>query len=160
ELPSRIALEVRYVGNHAQKLLRGLNFNEVNIFENGFLQEFQNAQKNLQVNGGTSFAPGAAGTVPLPIFSALFNGVATASGFGSANFIQQLNPGTAGAMAFTLANSQTYQAGRANLPANFFLANPNLMFARFTQNGSHSTYNAFQLEARRRFASGLFIQSN
>src|SRR5262249_55779773 len=38
ELPSRIAIEVRYAGNHAQKLLRGLNFNEVNIFENGFLQ--------------------------------------------------------------------------------------------------------------------------
>ena len=52
ELPGRIAVEARYVGNHAQALLRGANLNEVDIFENGFLQEFQNARRNLELNGG------------------------------------------------------------------------------------------------------------
>src|SRR5262245_41935597 len=160
EVPGRIAIEARYVGNHAQQLLRGINFNEVNIFENGFLEEFKNAQKNLQINGGTSFAPGAAGTVPLPIMSTLFSGIATGSAFTNSTFIQNLTNGAAGTMAFALANGATYKANRANLPANFFLANPNLNFARYTMNASHSTYNAFQLEARRRFATGFFLQSN
>src|SRR5262249_46522530 len=55
------ALEVRYVGNHAIKVWRSNDYNEVNIFENGFLNEFLAAQKNLAINGGASFAPGAAG---------------------------------------------------------------------------------------------------
>ena len=161
ELPSRIALEVRYVGNHAQALLRGLpHVNEVNIFENGFLQEFNNAQKNLQTNGGTTFAPGAAGTVPLPIFATLFAGLPAASGFANSTLINQLTTGQAGGMASTLSNSTTYQANRSNLPANFFRANPNLNFARYETNASHSTYNALQVEARRRFSTGFFIQAN
>jgi hypothetical protein len=161
ELPGRISLEVRYVGNHAQALLRGLpNTNEINIFENGFLQEFKNAQGNLQTNGGTTFAPGAAGTVPLPIFATLFAGLPANQGFTNSNFINQLNTGQAGGIATTLSNSTTYQANRANLPANFFRANPNLNFARYETNVSHSTYNALQIEARRRFSTGLFVQAN
>ena len=38
---------IRYVGNHGVKLWRAVNFNEVNIFENGFLPEFLKAQGNL-----------------------------------------------------------------------------------------------------------------
>jgi hypothetical protein len=160
ELPSRLAFEVRYVGNHAVKLPRAIDINEVNIFENGFLQEFLNAQKNLQINGGASFAPGAAGTVPLPIFSTLFAGLPATQGFASTAFINNLNTGTVGALAFTLANSTTFLNNRRNLPANFFLANPNLNFARVTGNGASSSYNALQIEVRRRFSTGLFLQAN
>jgi hypothetical protein len=161
ELPGRVGLEVRYVGNHAQALLRGENsVNEINIFENGFLQEFRNAQGNLQINGGASFAPGAAGTVPLPTLSTLFAGLPANNGFTNTAFINQLNTGQAGRMAETLAGSTTYLANRNNLPANFFRANPNLNFTRYETNLSHSTYNALQVEARRRFATGLFIQAN
>jgi hypothetical protein len=160
ELPSRLAFEIRYVGNHAVKLLRAIDINEVNIFENGFLQESLNAQKNLQVNGGGSFAPGAAGTVQLPIFATLFAGLPASQGFASTAFIQQLNNGTAGSLAFTLANSPTFLNNRRNLAANFFLANPNLNFARITANGASSSYNALQMEVRRRFSTGLFLQAN
>src|SRR4029079_17414548 len=63
EIARNTAFEVRYVGNHAVKLFRAIDINEVNIFENGFLPEFTNAQKNLAANGGSTFAPGGAGTV-------------------------------------------------------------------------------------------------
>jgi hypothetical protein len=46
ELSPGTVLEVRYLGNHATKLWRGMNLNETNIFENGFLDEFKLAQKN------------------------------------------------------------------------------------------------------------------
>src|SRR6266567_4916573 len=80
EITPNMAIEVRYVGNHAIKVFRAEDFNEVNVFENGFLQEFLNAQKNLALNGGASFADaahgGAAGTVALPILTKFFTGFA------------------------------------------------------------------------------------
>src|SRR5262249_57173375 len=69
EIANNTAIEARYVGNHAVKSFRAVDFNEVNIFENGFLQEFLNAQKNLAINGGESLAAGPAGAVPLLNFS-------------------------------------------------------------------------------------------
>ncbi len=99
QIPGQIAIEARYVGNHAVKLYRAFDLNELNIYENGFLQEFLNAQKNLALNNGTSFAPGAAGTVPLPIFAALFTGLPTATGFANTAFINNLNQNNVGTSA-------------------------------------------------------------
>ena len=166
EIANNTAFEVRYVGNHAVKLFRAVDVNEVNVFENGFVQEFLNAQRNLAANGGSSFAFGAAGTVPLPIFSTLFAGVANTSGFGSTTFINQLNNNNIGALAFTLANVATYRTNRANLtfngrPApNFFLANPNAAFARALANGGYSNYHSLQAEIRRRMTKGLQLQGS
>ncbi|MFN7946567.1 MAG: TonB-dependent receptor [Blastocatellia bacterium] len=166
EFANNMAFEIRYVANHAIKNFRAYNVNEVNIFENGFLQDFLNAKKNLAINNGTSFAPGAAGTVPLPIFSTLFAGLSSGSGFGNATFINNLNLNNVGAIANTLAFSTTYANNRANLkingqPApNFFVANPNAAFAQVLGNDSFSTYNSLQVEIRRRFSKGLYFQAN
>src|SRR5262249_18702634 len=43
-------LEIRYVANHSTGLWRQDNINEVNIFENGFLNEFKLAKANLDAN--------------------------------------------------------------------------------------------------------------
>ena len=81
-LGQRMAFEVRYVGSRSDGNWRdNNNYNELNIIENGFLDEFKLAQANLQANvaagrGGTFayMGPGT-GTSPLPIFLAYFNGV-------------------------------------------------------------------------------------
>jgi hypothetical protein len=159
ELTKTMAVEARYVGNHAVALYHGIDINEINIFENGFLQEFLNAQKNLAINGGTSFAASAAGTVPLPIFTTLF-GSATSSLFRNATFISQLTNNNIGAMAQTLATSPSFLAGRAKLTPNFFHANPNASAARLLTNSGFSTYNAFQVEVRKRLSSGVLFQAN
>ena len=160
EITSNMALEVRYAGNHAVKVYRGTDYNETNIFENGFLQEFLNAQKNLAINNNTTFAPGAAGTVPLPIFTKLFTGVAAASGFSNSTFISNLQQNNIGAMSSTLAFSPTYINSRKNLPPAFFVTNPNAAFARVLGNFSYSNYHSLQVELRRRFANGLQFQAN
>jgi hypothetical protein len=49
ELGSDMALEIRYQGNHGTGLWDTFNINEVNIFENGFLTEFNNAESNLSI---------------------------------------------------------------------------------------------------------------
>lgn len=166
EIANNTAVEVRYVGNHAVKIFRAINYNEVNIFENGFLQEFLNAQRNLTANGGTSFAPGAAGTVALPIFNTLFAGLTAASGYGNATLINNLTNNNVGTMAFTLANSPVYANTRRNLTfngqpsPNFFLANPNAATTQAVTNGSFSNYNSLQTEIRRRMSKGLMLQAN
>ncbi|HEU4766150.1 MAG TPA: TonB-dependent receptor, partial [Pyrinomonadaceae bacterium] len=47
EIAKDTAIEVRYSANHAIKMYRAVDYNEINIFENGFLNEFLLAQKNL-----------------------------------------------------------------------------------------------------------------
>ena len=170
EIAKNTAIEVRYVGNHAVKVYRAADFNEVNIFENGFLREFLNAQTNLALNGGVGFADaahgGAAGTVALPILSNFFTGFAntSTSGFRSSGFIGNLNNNNVGAFANTLAFSNTYRTNRENpalgIPANFFVANPNAAFAVLLGNDSSSNYHALQVEFRRRFSQGLQFQAN
>jgi hypothetical protein len=160
EIARGTAIEARYVGNHGVKLWRGFDFNEVNIFENGFLDEFLKAQRNLEINGGTSFAPGRPGTFALPTMAALFQGLPNNVGFQSTGFINALLLNNVGGMASTLANSTTYANTRTRLAPNFFRVNPNAAFARVLSNLSFSNYHSLQLELRRRFSRGVFLQAN
>jgi Carboxypeptidase regulatory-like domain/TonB dependent receptor-like, beta-barrel len=81
-LTGNMALEVRYVGTRGVNQWSTLNYNERNIIENGFLDEFKRAMANLRANnaagGGRSgsfayFGPGS-GTNPLPVYLAYLNG--------------------------------------------------------------------------------------
>jgi hypothetical protein len=72
-------VEVRYVGTRGHDTWTTVNYNEFNIFDNGFVNEFRRAQSNLQANiaagrGATFAFTGAPGTAPLPIFLAYLNG--------------------------------------------------------------------------------------
>ena len=74
------AMEVRYVGTRFLQSWVDYNFNEINIKENGFLDEFRKAQANLQANiaagrGNTFAYTGAPGTSPLPIFLGAYSGL-------------------------------------------------------------------------------------
>jgi hypothetical protein len=114
EINPNLVVEVRYVGNHGQGLWKQDNINEVNIFENGFLQEFLNARNNLalcRANAACNATPrfsnqGLAGQVAVPILTAAFTGSTTGSqtnaNFSSATFITQLDNGVVGSMAATL----------------------------------------------------------
>ena len=133
------SISVRYVGTRNRDQWTDYNYNETNIIENGFLNEFKLAQANLAAHvaagcgqtGGPacSFAyrgPGT-GTSPLPTYLAFFSGVPaaqaadasryTSSNFTSSSFINPLvkfggNPFTpAGTNATTsLAGDPTRQA--------------------------------------------------
>ena len=145
------AIEVRYLANAGRNLWRSYDHNEVNIFENGFLREFQQAQRNLQINQ-------AAGVdqlrqhglcrarPPTPIFDAAFGArggqaaLPAASGYTNGTFITQLQQGQAGRLANTMAGNPIYlcrMVGNAcrpvrrwatrrpaRIPINFFQMNP------------------------------------
>jgi hypothetical protein len=117
EIAANTVIEARYVGNHSTRW-HGYDINEINIFENGFLQEFKNAQQNLTINraaGVESFANrGLPGQVALPIFDAAFGArggqaaLPAASAYANTALITQLGQGQAGGAAATLASSSTY----------------------------------------------------
>jgi len=182
-------IEARYVGTQTHLAWRTSNLNEINIFENGFLQEFKNAQNNLTINlaaGSSSFAnQGRPGQVALPIFDAAFGprgalaAIAAGSGYGNTAFITNLQNGEAGGLANTLATNQNYVCRMfgssfspcarvlptANAPGvypiNFFMINPFVAGRmNFVDDTGWHSYNGLQLQFRQRLTKGLNWNAN
>ena len=176
EITKSMALEIRYVGNHGTKLWRQYELNEVNIFENGFLNEFKIAQENLRLArlinpASNNFGPQATvpGTRPIPIIS---TALATTNDEAFATTIRR---GLAGSLAGSIAlnNARMARLITANLVpsvtladgtrvSNFFVANPLAAAggSYLVTNDGHSTYNALQIELRRRLSKGLLIDGS
>jgi hypothetical protein len=188
QLQHDIVLEVKYVGNQAHHSWRTSNLNEVNIFENGFLPEFQNAQNNLKINqanglGNTFANNGLAGQKALPIFDSAFGAigstpaVANGTGYGSTAFITNLQNGAAGSMAQSLATNSTYMChmfgtsllpcgqrlgynAAGKYPINFFLTNPFSAGAlNYVDDKGWHDYNGLQVQLNKRFSHGLQWQT-
>jgi hypothetical protein len=181
-----MAVEVRYVGTRSRDNWSNLNYNEFDIVENGFVNEFRHAQANLQANlaagkGATFAYTGLPGTAPLPVFLAFFNGVgagnagdpsvysgtnwsnSTFLGYLAARNPQPFNFASASTSSTTpgLMGNSTFRANaaKAGLAANYFIVNPeNLGGAIVVSNLNKTRYNALQLELRRRYAQGLQFQ--
>lgn len=177
ELGTGRAIEVRYNGNITRHQWLAQDINEVNIFENGFLNEFTAAQANLKINqaaGVNSFANrGLPGQVNLPIMTAA--GIS----FSNSTFINQLRNGQAGSFANTLATTRdyfcrmvgssfapcgaSYGAG-AGYPINFWMANPfaigSWIGASYMNDNGYSNYNGLQLEFRQRQWHGAALTAN
>jgi hypothetical protein len=174
QLSPNNVVEVRYVGNVSKDQWLGVNYNEVNIFENGFLQDFQAAQANLAASGGTTFQ----GSQPTPILDQAFAATGASQNYTSGQFITYLQQGQAGAFATSLAGNPSYlcslvssfsgcdvvgMSATGTYPINFFQVNP---FAAGGQgvfemtNDGYSNYNALQAEFRQRVNHGMQFDAN
>ena len=146
-------LNIRYVGNHGVKEIRGLDYNQVVI--SGLLPNFLTAQQNgfLAQKATGSFNPtyntNIAGSQPLPYFAAMpNNGTLT-----NATVESYIQTGQVGELA------NTYQTNGLNGPYNYYM-NRNTLGANMLQNYSSSSYHALVLEATRRATNGLGFQAN
>jgi hypothetical protein len=184
EIGKDMVLELRYLGNRAQRSWGAFTLNEQNVLTNGFLNEFRLAQANLQANiaagrGNTFRYFGAGtGTSPLPIILAYFSGIPaaqagesaryTSTNFSNTTFVNTLalqNPqpftfvgNIAGAGASATLRNNALTAG---LPPNFFVVNPGkLGGANLLTNFGGSNYHAATIELRRRFSHGLLANVN
>ena len=182
----KMAIDARYVGSRGRGLWSTINYNESNIVENGFLNEFRLAQANLQANiragRGNSFAyfgPGS-GTSPLPIYLAYLNGVGagsagdpsryTGASWTDTNFTNPLainrplpfSPAGVGTATGLDGNAtRRANARAAGLPANLFRANPDLLGGAFLlQNDGFTSYNAVELSLQRRYSNGFYFNTN
>jgi hypothetical protein len=185
ELPGRLVVEARYIGNKSTHMWHYQNLNEVNIFENGFLPQFVQAQQNLSINSangkGNTFANnGLAGQAATPIFDAAFGAsgtnaaLAASSGYASSTFITDLQQGLAGPLASSLAatSSPTYfcrlvgakfapcaaqgYTGTTPYPINFFEPNPYASGGlNYQDSNGNLSYHGLQAEVRKALSHGL-----
>ena len=174
EIGWKSVLEIRYVGNTSNDLVRTTDFNEIDIINNGFLEDFKRAQSNLAIydaqhracvaGGGTSqqcttnlgprsarFNSGFAGSQQLPVLTQTAGGGNTL--LNNATFLTQFEQGGAGAAAQLLITN--------NLTGSVkFQDNPHILISEIIQNVGIQNYHALQAEVRRRFSSGVSFQAN
>ena len=188
ELWRDAAIEVRYLANAGRNLWRSYDLNEVNIFENGFVNEFKAAQRNLAINqaaGVTGFANnGLPGQTATPIFDAAFGArggqaaLPAASGYTNGTFITYLQQGQAGRLANSMAGNPIYlcrivgnnlapcsalgYSAAGAYPINFFQVNPYAAgnSVRKLTDESRSSYQSLQMQFRQRYHNGLSVTAN
>jgi hypothetical protein len=150
QLTSNMVIEVRYVGNHGVGLWDTRNLDEVNVFENGFLAESQNALNNLSIcqanataclsaqaadgigvsnQTSANFADfGLAGQRPLPILTASFTGTNNSA----PGAMTQANPNFSSGQF--VSNLQTGQIGSMASTLSGFSFWQNLLAAGYPKN--------------------------
>jgi Carboxypeptidase regulatory-like domain len=147
EIGPNMAFEIRYVGGRSDNLVRGIDLNQIDILNNGFLADFNRARANFLLTGDAMC--GGPGCQTLTVFPNLVAGGLLANPIIT-NF---LNAGTPADLAFIyLTNGLT-----GTVP---FLANPNTGVVDLITNRARSRYNSLQTEFRRRLSRGLEFQAN
>lgn len=180
----KTVLEARYVGNLSNDLIRTVDFNQVNITDNGFLNDFYRAQSNLAItdaeraarNAACTAAGGGAAAVTAcmtAVNTALprtlaFNGLAGSQQLTVINNLvtaNNINPLTNSSLLLNVqqgaAGSFAQTAVINGLRGNVvFQQNPNIFVSEILQNAGKYNYNALQVEVRRRFTNGFSFQTN
>jgi hypothetical protein len=160
EIMRDTVLEVRYVGNRGTKLTRGIDINQVRIFDNGFLADFQRAQRNLLNNDDPTIGE------PLLVFPKLGDFGLGPGAILDSGIQQLIRQGQVGELAaIYVINRDLFLDPNNGLgvevtPGFFLPANPNIFVADYIGNGSYSTYHGLQAEVRRRLRNGLYLQGN
>jgi Carboxypeptidase regulatory-like domain len=158
EIGWQTALEVRFVHGQSNNLVRGLDLNQVNILNNGFLTDFNRAHFNA-ITYGTANINCTVGTAtplcqPLQLLNkAPFNNSVFGNPLGFTNTTNPIVQGLAGQLAFVYLS--TFGVGNSVL-----LNNPNTGVVDLLTNSAKYRYNALQVELRRRFSQGLTFQAN
>ncbi len=170
EIGWQSAVEIRYVGSRSNQLVRSIDYNQIDIRNNGFLTDFLRAQNNCRLQGATlpgtgdplfrctdaRFNANINGSQQTPIFNAL----GSAGLLNNATVVGQLQNGTPADLALIYI-----QNGLTGVAANGtggvrFLNNLNTGVANVLENGGRFRYNSLQAEIRRRFVNGFSYQVN
>ncbi len=163
--------EVRYVGTKGTKLVRSVNVNEVNIFENGVVDAFRvtqtggNAALFDQIYKDVNFFGLIVGR-PAPGFGTGPGGIWTGSDYvrGSVPALLANNNPAELARQLGVAGLNGGVPGsllrNAGLPENFVLVNPQFTTMFYVTNQGNSSYHSLQVEIVKRFAMGWTFQGN
>lgn len=172
EILGNTAVEVRYVGTRSNNLTRSVDYNQVDIRSNGFLADFERARANLALPGATTAFCNPATVVGCQALTIFQNGgtpgaghlVVGTGGLSATTFNNSLAGGTPADLAISFVtggfNNHPTVASPNNVPYIKLLANPNTGVANWFGNDGWYNYNSLQLEVRRRFDKGLYLQAN
>jgi hypothetical protein len=169
QLAKNLTFEARYVGSKGTHLYGGISINDVNIYENGILQAFNQTRAGLDA----------------PLFDQMLNGITLNSGTNAAlgqgvidgktltgsaalranaTFKPLLADGRVGEFANTLNTTPmaTNKAGgllsRNGFPDNFIVANPQYAAVVDNTNPGSSTYHSMNLQITKRLSHGFTDQ--
>jgi hypothetical protein len=154
ELGFDTALEVRYVHNRSNNLVRGLDLNQINILSNGFLADFNRARSNLTNygTGGINCVVDATHPACQPLQILNTAALAGPGALTNSTIRTDIQTGIPADLAlFYIQNG---------LGSSLFLKNPNTGVVDWLTNSAKSRYNALQMEVRRRFNRGFTFQAN
>lgn len=161
------AVEVRYVGTSSNNLVRTIDYNQIDIRDNGFAADFLRAQANFALTGNAFCA--TAGCQALQIFQSggtpgAGRLVVGTGGLALSSFTNALTAGTPADLALTFItsnlNNHPTVANPSLVPFVRLLPNPASGVVNLLQNGGFYDYNSLQTEVRRRFSNGLYFQAN
>jgi hypothetical protein len=150
EIGRGIVVEARYVGGYSDNLPRGLDINNFDMINNGFLADFIRARNNLLLTGNPACTsaqnPGCQALTVFPQFvsGGLLNNATVR------NRLQNGEPQT-----LLLDYVQSNLQGNVRLRPN-----ENGGTISILENGGEYYYNSLQVELRRRFSNGLYFQTN
>jgi len=177
-------LSIGYVGNRGIDLTRGIDTNQVVVFQNGFFQDFLRAQSNLALSTALNatnpaipisgaFNAAVPGSQALSIFPKLGAG----GNLANATIRTLLSEGRVGELASNYLNSRctffiqnpamgclanfNVGANTATLGPEFFLpANKNAFVTDYIGSSGWSNYHGLQAEIRKRLSHGWYYQVN
>lgn len=136
-------MEVRYVGSSSDSLWRVIDYNQIDIRNNGFAADFDRARQNLITSGNASVG------LPLTVFPLLGSGGLLSNSTVKTHLIN----GTAADLA--LVYIQNLLTGSVK-----FLPNPNTGVVDLLKNGSKYRYNSLQVDVRKQFSRNFYFQAN
>jgi hypothetical protein len=146
-------IEATYTGNHAVGQWRAVNFNQIEVQKNGFLDTFKIAQRNLEQSGSPLNGQSLGALDPLfRLIPASQNSLISQGQVGALADYLDTTPAVTGVRGGLVE--------RAGLPATFFRFNPQVQNLNIVGNRNHSTFNALKLAVSRRLQSGFYAQAN
>ena len=176
EIMKDTALSVGYVGNRGVQLTRGLDTNQVIIFQNGFFADFLRAQRNLAGFGNPACSAAQSASTGCEILT-IFPRLGAGGNLGNATIRNLIRQGQVAELASNYLNSRcsffiqnpvqgclaNFRIGpnTATLGTEFFLpVNKNAFVTDYIGSSGWSNYHGLQAEIRRRFTNGWYYQVN
>lgn len=164
EIGLKTVAEVRYVGNMSNDMIRSYDFNQLDIFNNGFYGDFLKARENCRLQGLTinpanpifactsaAFNAAIVGSQPLNVFNNL--NLAGGGALNNATIVQFIQRGEVGQLARQYIGLN--QEGTVK-----FQPNPDIFATEILTNKGKFRFNALQAEIRHRFSDGVSFQVN
>lgn len=146
----KTVMEIRYVGGFSNEVTRTIDYNQIDIRNNGFLADFIRARSNYALTGNAACTTTQnAGCQALTVFPNLGSGGLLTN----STIVNQIINGTPADLALIYLQNNLQGSVK-------FRENPNTGVANLLTNGGKYRYNALQAEVRRRFANGFAFQSN
>ena len=149
QLGSRMVVEANYVGSKGMNLFRMVNVNQMDLNANGFVRDFQAAQRNLAATGNPNIGESTGN------YGRLYGGTIPTAAYGDIR-----NGNVASSRTRSTAGRSASPSRAPGCPTPSSGRNPQFTVAGEGCSCSSSWYNGLQIQVRGRIGSSLNFAAN